>query len=213
MKIINFLQKHYVNIISALVVLSVAIFACLVFNLFARGIWALPFDRRPVAIVKTTHQDTKEEKYYTLYANGDSDELREPKIAELASRDSNEIQFFSKKFSTVDIVSFNYTVDEVNSTRQFHYYDADGNHYGEFPTVSDPDLLAIEKDFFTAIEDLHKMDIHIFRDGNTLYISTFCDCGFGSSARVLYRYDLSNRKIYRIGQLDEKETTDWMYLK
>lgn len=213
MKIIHFLRKHYVNIISAFIILSVVIFGCLVFNLFIRGVWALPFDRHPVAIAKTTHQDTEEEKYYIFYTNGDSDELRGPQISELASRESNEIQFFNKKFSTVDVTSFNYTVDESNSTRHFHYYDVDGNQYDEFPAVSDPDLLAIQKDFFGKLYDLHKINSRIFRDGSTLYVSAFCDCGFGSSARVLYRYDMSSQKLYRIGQLNEKETTDWIYLK
>lgn len=213
MKITHFLSKHYINIVSALIVISVIVFSCFAFNLFTRGVWALPFDQHPVAIVKTTNQDTDEEKYYTIYANGSHAEIHGPQIPELASRKSNEIQFFDKKFSTVDLVSFDYTMNEPSPIRHFHYYDTEGNRYDEFPAVSDPDLLAIEKEFFEKVYNLHDMNTRVFRDGKTLYVSTLCDCGFGRSARLLFRYDLSNQKLYRIGQLSDKEATDWIYLK
>lgn len=213
MKITHFFTKHYINIISALIVISVIVFGCFVFNLFIHGVWALPFDQHSVATVKTTNQDTGEEKYYTIYANGNCAEIQNPQTSELVSRKSNEIQFFDKKFSTVDLVSFDYTVNEPSPIRHFHYYDAEGNRYDEFPTVSDPDLLAIEKEFFEAVEALHKMDIRIFRDGNTIYISAFSNSGFVNPTRVLYRYTLSSKKLDYIGQLSDKEITDWIYLK
>lgn len=211
MQITHFLSKHKINIISALVVIAVIIYGCFVFNLFTRGIWALPFDRHPIAVVKTTHQDTGEEKYYTIHANGDHTEIRGPEISELASRGSNEVFFFDHKFSAVKIVSLNYTYEEPSPIRHFHYYDADGNQYDEFPAVSDPTLLAIEKDFLDQLYDLHKLNSRIFRDGDNFYVSALCDCGFGSSARILYRYNPSNHKLDRIGQLKTEEVTDWMY--
>lgn len=192
-----------------LIAIAIFILGCFTFNLFTRGVWALPFAGQPIATVKTTNREISEEKYYTLYSNGDKVELSNVPDE---VRESNEIHCWGHNFTTADIRSAAYTTDE-NSQRHVQYTDAEANKYDKIPVTPDPVLLDIADDFFSKTQELHAVNSRFFRDGDTIFVVILRDCGFGRSARKFYAYDIPSRRLRYLNSLPTNEEADWVYTK
>lgn len=192
-------MKKKPNAVSKWIVLSffaffLSILDIFVFTFIRHNFWAPPFTHQPIAIVKVTDHISSDTTYYALYSNNKTETLDKTVISQLTEYTQNPLYSFHQKFTTVDIVAERYHPYKV-------YIDQNQNEYQQIPYSNDPQLSAIESDFFNKIEQLDNDSYRLFQDQDIIYIAGVNDCGFGQSIIKFYGYQIPNHHLYYIGSL------------
>lgn len=194
------MRKYLMATMVIAVVTVLTLLGCAAFNFYARGVFALPFWQKPVAIVEVTDRDSAEKRYYTVYANGTKAET-----ADADGRESDEIAHFAGEFTTTKLIS------AKNTEGGTIYCTDDGECYEELPVVDDADLLAISGDFSEKISGLRLTSLKYFRDGGMIYVSGLRDTGFGGSNRKVYAYNIAKRRLQFLISFSANEDVDSVY--
>lgn len=122
-------------------------------------------------------------------------------ITKTTSRDTGEIKYYT--------IYANGKRSEFDAHELDEYTDRDNR----FVLPKNTSLNDFDEELSKAVHELNLMDSRYFRDGDIFFIAGMRDCGFGTSFRNVYAYDMSNRRMNYLNQFPTDTEFDWIYTK
>lgn len=82
----------------------------------------------------------------------------------------------------------------------------------QFSFVPGPDSTELN-DMSKKVHEQHLTKLSYFRDNNNIFVVGTRDCGFGTSIRKIYAYNITSQQLNYLGQLPTNADISWIYTK